>query len=129
MNTIKPTGGPTGPLSIDAITPSEAAEHAKASEATDGTAQTTEVSRTSAVQNASSAGAADTTERVLASLKSGEITPDAAIDRLVSAAIDKTPCPEALRPVIEGKIRVLLAADPHLRALTRQMGATPSSDD
>lgn len=119
MSTIKPPGGPaaTPPVApIDPAAPTEGAEGAREVEGAQG-------------PRGVEAASTDPTERVIASLKAGEITPEVAVDRLVTAAVDKTGCPPALRPAVEAKMRALILSDPNLRALTRQMGVSPASED
>ena len=62
------------------------------------------------------AASADPTAAVLGELRAGRITPDEAVGALTRAAIEKTGCPAAMRPVIAQKIEALLRRDPTLGA-------------
>lgn len=82
------------------------------------------VTSTPGVSPAKAAGA-DPTAAVLGDLRAGRITPDEAVGALTRAAIEKTGCSPAMRPVIAQKMEALLRRDPTLGALMAQMGARP----
>ena len=117
MSTIKPPGGPTAAPPAEPVDPAAPTEGPQGTQGVEGPAAT------------AATAATHPTERVISALKAGEITPEVAVDRLVTAAVDKTGCPPALRPAVEAKMRALILSDPNLRALTRQMGVAPTPDE
>lgn len=66
----------------------------------------------------------DAAQGVLGDLAAGRITPDAAVARLTSLAVERSGASAAMRPAVEQKVRALLASDPTLGALLGRMGAT-----
>lgn len=122
MSTIKPPGGPggplppTGPVGPEATAPASPASGPSFREVA-GAASPTGTPATSATPT-------DPTQAVLADLRAGRLTPDQAVDRLTTLAVDKTHAPPALRPAIEQKLRALILRDPTVASLLARMGAT-----
>lgn len=76
-----------------------------------------------AAPTASSEGVS-ATQRTLAQLAAGAITPDQAVARLTDAAVAGSGATGAARAVVEDKVRALLHRDPNVAALLSRMGAT-----
>lgn len=115
MTSIKAPGGPAGPSG-------PGGPSGTGSSAPTGGASFREVVGTGArpPTNAS--------QSVIGDLTAGKITPDQAVDRLTTLAIEKSRCPESARPAVEQRIRQMLATDPVVGDLLRQMGASIPTD-
>lgn len=110
MTSIKAPFGPTGPSGLggpeapSSNTPSTGAVFREALHPTTG-------------------APADQKQGVLSDLSAGKITPNQAVERLTTIAVEKSGCPESARPVVEQRIRRMLSQDPVVGSLLRQIGA------
>ena len=131
MTAIKPpSGSGPGPGSsgpIPAI--HEANKGAASPDATafqEHIAETQTVSRNSALRASGTDTA--TSQSIIADLRSGKIAPADALHQLTNLAVQQSGAPVAMRPVIETRLRDLLARDPLIQDLVRQMGIMAASD-
>lgn len=116
MSTIKPPGASLPGVPVAAIDPVRA-----------DPAGAVEGAR--AAQPVGGARGADAAQGVLGDLAAGRITPDAAVARLTSLAVERSGATAAMRPALEQKVRALLASDPTLGALLGRMGATAPAEE
>jgi len=84
------------------------------------------VAKTGAQANVPTPG---TTEHVIESLRAGKITPDAAVTALTKLAVQRTGAPEALHAQLEARLREMVAQDPIVGDLVRQMGGAVANDE
>ena len=120
MTAIKPPGGPGGVNAPVTADPTSQAGRA------DGPAF---AERAEAPHAASGAEPPRDVSSVLADLRAGRVAPHDAVEQLVSLTLDKGGTPPALRPAVEAHIRAMLAKDPVVGELLRQMGvATPREE-
>lgn len=99
-------GGPTGPLGPEDVGDTGSADAAGAATRTDG------------------AAAADPMVALAADLDAGRISPDEALARLLDDGLGPELDP-AQRAELEGLFADLLATDPYLAGLARDLGAGP----
>lgn len=78
--------------------------------------------------SAATGPAQNPSQAVVADLRAGRIGPDDAVRQLADLAVQRSGAPPAMRPVIEAQLRELLARDPLVQDLLRQMGASVPSD-
>ena len=116
MTSIKAPFGPTGPSGLggpeapNSNTPSTGAAFREALHPTTGTPT-------------------NPSQGVLSDLSAGRITPNQAVERLTTIAVEKSGCPESVRPSVEQRIRQMLSNDPVVGSLLRQMGASIPAEE
>src|SRR5262249_18746693 len=118
VSAIKPPGGPGGVGAPS--TPDGPAGPSGPS----GPSLQNRVAEQSGTAGASAAGAASSPQSVIADLRAGRITPNEALTRLTDLAVARSGAPPAMRPSVEARLREMLARDPLVQDLVRQMGAT-----
>jgi hypothetical protein len=65
---------------------------------------------------------------VVADLRAGRIGAQEAFDQIVSITLQKSGAPEGLRSAVEAQVRSVLAKDPVVGSLLRQMGVPSPSE-
>ena len=105
-------GGPTGPVGTDDLPDADRADQAGRAGQTAGAA------------GAERAGDVDPMIAVAADLDAGRISPDQALARLLDDGLGPDLDP-AQRAELEGLFADLLATDPYLAGLARDLGAGP----
>jgi hypothetical protein len=114
VTNIKPPGGPRSPAGTSGINSPEAPEAGSSFR---------EVVGTGAATPAAPGAPASPSQAVIADLQAARITPDEAVRKLTALAVDGSRCTPAMRPGVERRIRQMLASDPVVGELLRQMGA------
>ena len=107
MTSIQRPGGPTGPSSADALA---------GDAATDATA-------TSAAATPTSGAAPDAVSSLAAAVDAGTITADAAVHQLIERSVAGLPAEQAAE--LRAAMAELMADDPYLSGLARELGVPP----
>ena len=115
MTSIKAPFGPTGTSGLRG--PEASNNHTP----TTGAAFRESVHPTTAPTNPS--------QVVLLDLSAGRITPNQAVERLTTIAVQRSGCPESARPNVEHRIRQMLSSDPVVGSILRHIGASIPADE
>lgn len=130
MSGITPPGGPGRPSGIETPAPATGAGGASGPRGPSFSERVAE-RQGAAEANATHAAPsqAASSQAVIADLRAGRIGPDEAVRRLTDIAIERSGAPAARRPVLEARVREMMASDPLVQDLLRRMGASLPSDE
>jgi hypothetical protein len=83
-------------------------------------------------KGACAAEASDPLTRIAEEIAEGRVSRDQAVERIIAETLDSEivrAAPSEVRAEIKEMLDALVATDPHLQSLVRNLGSTPPSED